>query len=53
VLRAADGASTTASAAAPGVARHTVQHWRDRFDHQLKDKVASSVFAVAACYGHV
>jgi transposase len=31
VLRAADGASNTAIAAALGVARHTVQHWRDRF----------------------
>jgi transposase len=31
VLRAADGASNTAIAAALGLARHTVQHWRDRF----------------------
>src|SRR5437868_790262 len=31
VLRAADGASNTAIATAVGVARHTVQHWRDRF----------------------
>ena len=31
VLRAAEGASNTAIAAALGVARHTVQHWRDRF----------------------
>jgi transposase len=31
VLRAADGASNTAIAAAVGLARHTVQHWRDRF----------------------
>jgi putative transposase len=31
VLRAADGASNTAIAAAVGVARHTVQHWRERF----------------------
>src|SRR5256714_4932400 len=30
VLRAADGASNTAIATAVGVARHTVQHWRDR-----------------------
>src|SRR2546421_7113516 len=28
VLRAAEGASNTAIAAALGVARHTVQHWR-------------------------
>ena len=31
VLRAAEGASNTAIAAALGLARHTVQHWRDRF----------------------
>jgi transposase len=31
VLRAADGASNTALAAALGVARHTAQHWRQRF----------------------
>lgn len=31
VLRAADGATTSAIAAEVGVARHTVQHWRDRF----------------------
>jgi transposase len=31
VLRAADGASNMAIAAALGLARHTVQHWRDRF----------------------
>jgi transposase len=31
VLRAAEGATNSASAAELGVARHTVQHWRDRF----------------------
>ena len=31
VLRAADGATNCAIAADLGVARHTVQHWRDRF----------------------
>src|SRR5919201_760086 len=31
VLRAAECASNTAIAAALGLARHTVQHWRDRF----------------------
>jgi DNA-binding CsgD family transcriptional regulator/transposase len=31
VLRAANGASNTAIAAALGVARHTVHHWRQRF----------------------
>ena len=31
VLRAAEGASNTAIAAGLGLARHTVQHWRDRF----------------------
>ena len=31
VLRAAEGVSNTAIAAALGVARHTVLHWRDRF----------------------
>jgi len=31
VLRAADGATNLAIAAEVGVARHTVQHWRDRF----------------------
>src|SRR5438045_9474835 len=31
VLRAAEGASNTAIAAALGLARHNVQHWRDRF----------------------
>jgi transposase len=34
VLRAAEGASNTAIAAALGVARHTVQHWRDCFATQ-------------------
>ena len=34
VLRAAEGASNTAIAAALGLARHTVQHWRDRFATQ-------------------
>ena len=31
VLRAADGATNLAIAAEVGCARHTVQHWRDRF----------------------
>ena len=31
ILRAADGATNSAIAAEVGVARHTVQHWRDRF----------------------
>jgi transposase len=31
VLRAADGATNSAIAADLGVARHTAQHWRDRF----------------------
>jgi transposase len=31
VLRAAEGATNLAIAAEVGVARHTVQHWRDRF----------------------
>jgi transposase len=31
VLRAADGATNSAIAAEVGVARHTVQHWRDCF----------------------
>jgi transposase len=31
ILLAADGATNAAIAAALGVARHTVQHWRDRF----------------------
>lgn len=31
VLRAADGATNCAIAAELGIARHTVQHWRDRF----------------------
>ncbi|MER3485997.1 MAG: hypothetical protein C4345_08545 [Chloroflexota bacterium] len=31
VLRAAAGESNTAIAAALGIARHTAQHWRDRF----------------------
>lgn len=31
VLLAADGASNTAIAAKVGIARHTAQHWRDRF----------------------
>jgi transposase len=31
VLRAADGATNLAIAAEVGSARHTVQHWRDRF----------------------
>jgi transposase len=31
VLRAAEGATNLAIAAELGVARHTVQHWRDRF----------------------
>ena len=31
VLRAADGATNLAIAAEVGIARHTVQHWRDRF----------------------
>jgi transposase len=34
VLRAAEGASTTAIAAALGLARGTVQHWRQRFAAQ-------------------
>jgi transposase len=31
VLRAAAGATNSAIAAEVGIARHTVQHWRDRF----------------------
>jgi transposase len=31
VLLAADGATNSAIAATLGIARHTVQHWRDRF----------------------
>jgi transposase len=31
VLRAADGATNLAIAAELGIARHSVQHWRDRF----------------------
>ena len=37
VLRAAAGESRTAIAAALGIARHTAQHWRDRFRAERLD----------------
>jgi transposase len=37
VLRAADGARNLDLAAALGLARHTVQHWRDRFAAERLD----------------
>jgi transposase len=40
VLEAAQGESNTAIAAALGIARHTAQHWRDRFLAQRLDGLA-------------
>jgi transposase len=40
VLLAADGASNTAIAAKVGIARHTAQHWRDRFLAERLDGLA-------------
>ncbi|HZU06655.1 MAG TPA: helix-turn-helix domain-containing protein [Chloroflexota bacterium] len=40
VLRAATGESNTAIAAALGIARHTAQHWRDRFRAARLDGLA-------------
>jgi len=40
VVLAADGASNTAIAAKVGIARHTAQHWRDRFLAERLDGLA-------------
>ena len=40
ILEAADGASNTAIGARLGIARHTAQHWRERFLAQRLDGLA-------------